>query len=112
MLGLSVVAGAVLHPYTLLSSAIWAKKASLSVFTQQKQSLSPFYSTTYAPMGIHGEKKRKQENENGQMGTGSEKPGKQDRGEKNVSSIKGGSETRWKMMQMGRNTNTHTHTTE
>lgn len=63
-------------------------------------------------MGIHGEKKRKQENENGQMGTGSEneseKPGKQDRGQKNVSSIKGGSETRWKMMQMGRNTNTHT----
>lgn len=67
-------------------------------------------------MGTHGEKKkRRQENENGQTGTGSEdeseKPGKQDRGEKNVSSIKGGGETRWKMIRGrgGAQTQTHTH---
>lgn len=113
MLGLSVVAGAVLHPYTILSSAKWAKKASLSFFYPTKTVIITFLQHNICTYG-HGEKKRKQGNENGQMGTGSEneseKPGKQDRGEKNVSSIKGGSETRWKMMQMGRNTNTHTYT--
>lgn len=58
--------------------------------------------TTHALVGIHRAKET-QENENGQMDTEKdqerEKPGKQERENKNVSSDSGRRATRWIMMQ-------------